>query len=363
MVNKKLIFDYINGEDIDNIDELENNHEFMMEVIKLTRDKNMLNMCSDEVKLNYEFVLCMIEIFKNDIQFIDEIASNYINAKGEEDVTSLELNFIMADILKRNADIEFSIKYNLIKSTFIASEKLKIRLAIETEEDLFWKQEFGLGFRVMQYEDYGNSRIIMNEMALEFIEDIFYRDADISLEELIHNQFKKVEDFKKVGAKKFILNYIRMYDTNLSDYLEAHTELLKDLEKNIHAIITRFDTYNRNLENRKDMIFEYDAKKIVEKHKESAPLNEYLRYIDKQNYKGLPKLSLYDVYDEDEEFDDYSVIDLNNLIDYKIIKELINLAKQVYLGKEKVENMDETVIKKKAKILNFDLIKKNVRKK
>lgn len=40
-ISKKLVYDYINGEDIENIDDLENNYRFMMEVIKITHDKNM----------------------------------------------------------------------------------------------------------------------------------------------------------------------------------------------------------------------------------------------------------------------------------------------------------------------------------
>lgn len=104
MICRSKILDYINGEDIENIEELENNYKFMMEVIKLTRDKNMFNICSDEVKLNYEFIKFMVETFKKDVEFIDKIATEYIDTIGSEDVTSLELIFIMAGILKRNTE-------------------------------------------------------------------------------------------------------------------------------------------------------------------------------------------------------------------------------------------------------------------
>ena len=55
--NSKVVFDYINGNEIIdyNIDELEDDYEFMMMVINYTNDKNMYNLCSDEVKTNYEF--------------------------------------------------------------------------------------------------------------------------------------------------------------------------------------------------------------------------------------------------------------------------------------------------------------------
>ena len=52
--NKKLVFDYVVGNDLDDyeIDELENTPEFMIEVIKYTQDKKMYNFCSDNVKSN-----------------------------------------------------------------------------------------------------------------------------------------------------------------------------------------------------------------------------------------------------------------------------------------------------------------------
>ena len=362
MIYRSLILDYINGEDIENIDELENNYKFMMEVIKLTHDKNMFNMCSNEVKLNYEFVRFMIDTFKNDIQFIDKIASDYIDAMEEGDVTSLELIFIMADILKSSTETDLAVKYNLFKNSFIAEQKVKTNIAIIKEEDLFWKEEFGLGFRIIQYEYYCNSSIIMNEIALDLVEDIFYQESDISLEELIHNRFKTLDEFNKIGVRRFILNYVRMYDTNLADYLEDHIDLLKDMERNISVIVSRFDIYNKMLEARKKLIFTQEAYQILDKYNETTPLEDYLRYIDKQKIKGLPILEFRD-YDPKEfgleGFEDFSDIDINNLTCYKIIKELINLAKDLYLGKEVVVDIKDIVTNNKAKILDFDLSKRN----
>ena len=78
--NLKLIKDYVEGNDLEdyNIDELENDYEFMISVIKYTNDKNIYNLCSDEVKNNYEFVKFIINYFKNDIEFIDKISEQYL---------------------------------------------------------------------------------------------------------------------------------------------------------------------------------------------------------------------------------------------------------------------------------------------
>ena len=53
MYNRKLIWKYINGEEIPNIDRLESDYRFMLEVIRITNDKKMYNLCSDEIKLKY----------------------------------------------------------------------------------------------------------------------------------------------------------------------------------------------------------------------------------------------------------------------------------------------------------------------
>jgi len=358
MICRSKILDYINREDIENIEELENNYKFMMEVIKLTRDKNMFNICSDEVKLNYEFIKFMVETFKKDVEFIDKIATEYIDTIGSEDVTSLELIFIMAGILKRNTETELALKYNFLKNAFITSEKIQTRIAILKEEDLFWKEEFGLGFIIMQYEYYHNSNVIMNEIALDLVEDIFYKETAIKLEKIIHNRFKTLEEFNKVGIRNFILNYVRLHDTNLADYLEVHTDLLKDMEKNIKVIVSRFDIYNENLEIRKNQIFYSESRKILYKYRESTPLIEYLIHIDKQHIKGLPIL-VPTIYDGLDPSSDYTTVNLNNITDYKIIKEIINLAKEVYLEKENQTDIKEIVINNKAKILDFKPNKKN----
>ena len=76
--NTKLVWDYINGEEVPNIDDLESDYKFMIEVLRVTIDKKMYNLCSDEMKNNYEFIKSVIEIFIDDKKFIKEIADKYL---------------------------------------------------------------------------------------------------------------------------------------------------------------------------------------------------------------------------------------------------------------------------------------------
>ena len=56
--SQELITKYINGEDIEkySLEELENDRIFMIKVIEYSNDLNMYNLCSDNLKKDYNFV-------------------------------------------------------------------------------------------------------------------------------------------------------------------------------------------------------------------------------------------------------------------------------------------------------------------
>ena len=60
-----------------------------------------------------------------------------------------------------------------------------------------------------------------------------------------------------------------------------------------------------------------------------------------------------------KDFEDFSEIDINNLTCYKIVKELINLAKNLYFGEELLMDFQKIVTNNKAKILDFNPSKRN----
>ena len=118
--NQKLIWEYINGEEIPNIDKLEKDYQFLMQVIKTSKDKNMYKLCSKEIKENYQFIKFIIETFKSDEEFITKIADDYLNKFGEETLESKELIFLMCELLNKNSNdfekdsISFYLKRSLI---------------------------------------------------------------------------------------------------------------------------------------------------------------------------------------------------------------------------------------------------------
>ena len=92
MFKEQLIKDYINGEDIKEytLEELENNYDFMLSVIKYTNDKKIYNLCSKNLKNNYGFIKEIIILFKYDFNFINKIAEIFIeNNKPKENIINI----------------------------------------------------------------------------------------------------------------------------------------------------------------------------------------------------------------------------------------------------------------------------------
>ena len=101
----KLIRDYIEGNDIPeyDIDELENDYEFMISVINYTKDKNMYHLCSEEVKYNYEFVKFMVKKFSQDTTFICTVANDFLK-KNKDRLKYIELLLIMRDLTRNKPE-------------------------------------------------------------------------------------------------------------------------------------------------------------------------------------------------------------------------------------------------------------------
>ena len=109
-----LINRYINGLDIEEytIDELEDDPEFMLEVIKKTGDKNIYNLCSSSVKLDYQLVKYLVLNFSNDLDFIVDAANNYIDNTRDE-INPIELSVIMLDVLPKDLGNPNYLKYKI----------------------------------------------------------------------------------------------------------------------------------------------------------------------------------------------------------------------------------------------------------
>ena len=88
--DEKLIKAYITGDDIIDfdIDELENDVYFMMQVIDYSDDIKMYSFCGEELKKDYKFVSYLVDKYnsnvkkyKNDIKIIISAAESFLDSR------------------------------------------------------------------------------------------------------------------------------------------------------------------------------------------------------------------------------------------------------------------------------------------
>lgn len=156
MDNVELVQKYINGEINDQklIEKLENNSDFMKSVIFLSGDKKMYNLCSNNVKKDYQFVLYLVNKFNNDEEFICNVA-NYFLDYCEDKTQFFELVIIMSDLLK---DSDCSVKYDsIIRDKYYGIKKTRDNFIKNNPG----KERFaGMGF---VYADYSYSSKIVKD--------------------------------------------------------------------------------------------------------------------------------------------------------------------------------------------------------
>lgn len=327
--NKKTVWDYINGDYIENLDELENNYKFLIDVIKITRDKNMYNLCSDEVKCNYEFISFLIDFFSDDKKFINDVALEYLSKIDSDDITFKELVFKMCNIFEKDINKDDYMMLFVKRAAICTCERMVIDGIIEEETDLNKKKLFGKGFILFQSSDFGKSSVILDYVVKVLLEEIFYDDSNLSLEEVIHKNFSSLEKLYDFGIRNFIFSYVSKYDTFLADYIVVHSELIGDIEKSIDRIIKNWDAYLIRTKKRKDSIFMQESFNLIEEYNASFTYTEICAYIDSLNI--LP----YELDDMEYEEDCLSTtIDIKNisLKDYICIKKIISLAEEIYLS-------------------------------
>ena len=353
--SNKLVFDYVNGNDIYgyNIDDLEDNLHFMIDVIRFTKDKNMYELCSDNVKNNYVFVKFMVKMFKEDVEFVTSLVLSYLNTKDEEDITYKELLALVSN-LKGDSDnlLTLKLKREIFKTIEFGSLDLTIK---ELEPKV--KQEVGMGF-VFVIDNYGNSNILKNFFAEEFISKIFERD-NITLEELIHKTVKSFNQIQKQGINTFLINFIKGYDTYLADYICNHIELLDDIKRKIIVIGNNWDNYIEKINIRRFNILYQEMYRYIDDHGLILRFSVYelLVYVMKKNNLE----DIFNKYELEQQglTDCTPKIDENkmNLPELKFLKYVSDLVNELF--SEDVIDKQETQSTKKesngySKVLKFN---------
>ena len=326
MYSIKTIESYIKGEDIKEytIEELENDSKFMLMVAFTTNDKNIYNLCSENVKLDYEFVKMMIKRFKNDLSFVCQIANYYLENSNDEE-NNLELHIIMRGLTKdKDEKIEQFLKYSLkleCSYSFYRFMISEVKKENKCEDKTSFNNIVGMGFFALS-EDFGNSELVLNFFAKRFIGEIL---DTINLEKRLHQHFNNFEELEKKGINNYIIDLLNEFDTCLCNYVLSHSYVLEVLRKKFFAIKKKwifFDLRNREL--KIDWIIYY-IQDYVKKHEEDFRFPDcfIIDYIAAN--LNIPELKEYASDMDMEYMKILNIKELNHLnIMLKTIRKIIN---------------------------------------
>ena len=337
--SRRLIMDYVAGNDIEgyDINELENDYQFMIEVIDFTKDKNMYNLCSDEIKRNYNFVRFLVEKFKDDYNFIDQVSSYFfVNHENksllDEDHKVLELKIIINDIIGKNK-IDVLEQNKIVSHLLFNLENTFAQMGIgqlpQGDQRLL-----GLGFAVLK-DKYNDSQIITDFFAKKYIDEIFYETVN-KLADMLHRDFKDYDSLLKYGVNKYIAKVVSLADNSLAEYLLCHTELLTKIKDDIQKIGKDWNRYEQ--ERYRDKI-EQTYEKIEDYLNENFDTTIFP--IDAVNYivEYLGLKEIFDKYDETD-FGEYKDILMQIEPEHLSFNDLVHLKKMIKIVK-KIFDSDE----------------------
>ena len=227
IINDYLIRAYVSGEEVlgYDIEELEDDYQFMVKVIEYTNDKNMFELCSEDAKNTYEVIDFILNRFSNDIDFVIKVVSNYLD--NERDKTRyLEVLIRLCSLC--NSDNVYLLEYReRLENEYKAFNKNIGNIKDSSTIVNSYLIENGFYFVLDMYKD---NKIIVNYFASRFIEDYF---NGINLEKEVYKFFKTYQELEKFGINKYLISLLNKYDTNLADYVILNIDLLENIKNKI----------------------------------------------------------------------------------------------------------------------------------
>lgn len=237
--SKKDILNYIAGNDLPyEIDVYEANSSFMLDVIKLTKDKRIYELCDDDLKYDVVFIENLLEIFKKDFEFSYKIVKKISDVDYISIDEIINLYIILINNFK-NIDNEIMDYMKICVNLFYGKTMKMYRNEVRKEKNPKLRKEYGCYFASV-LDDFKTKPFIKDYFAERILDKIYSSFGN--LEKYIHLRFKNKEELLKIGIKKYICNSVYGYDEYLAGYIES-SNITLELEKKIKKIINNFDKF------------------------------------------------------------------------------------------------------------------------
>ena len=307
IINLKLINDYINGKKISEkkLEKLENNRDFMIDVMNISNDYRTYKLCSEHLKKDYEFVLFYVNKFKDNIEAIDKAATYFIE-HSKNQIKNFELYIIMKNLT--NECDKICIKYGINAEAISLDDEGIISTVRREINDPAIQNLYGLGFCYLN-DKYSTSETILDHYATRLIRNLFDNNRK-KLEIEIHTTFENPDQIKEYGINNYLIDYISRYDQELSSYVQNRLHLLTPLKDGLISISLKWGIYNNKINDlryRKIMKI-YDKYMGLYKQHSSIDYYDLLKYIVK----------ILDISDEIFEYKDDNIEDNWSIENYTL---------------------------------------------
>lgn len=314
MYSKKLVYDYILGNDIGNLDELERDNEFLFEVLKLSRDILYYSYLDSSFRRSYEVIKYMLLNFSDDLNVYKKDADLLLNSLDVESSEYKEITILLADL-----DKDCYNDYKIPRAGFYEKDKVEIGAVQNSDKEL--AELIGLGFEVVlsKYED---KPLILDYYALCFLYEIFYHDKNF--EEVVHKNIKDKEKLTKIGNTKFLLDFVGNLDYSLKEYLLSHLYLLDNLSKDLDLAKSNWDNCIDRINKRRVAIVYQVLDRFMEEERGKfffdpvATLDKIIRNYHLEN--------IFELEEPLEEFD----LKENEFLKIKFINNMKKLIKELF---------------------------------
>ncbi len=218
------------------------NKEEFLKSLRAFKNRQMYKECPEEWKQDYDFVMEVVKIFRDDFLFAESVAQKFINSLNlkhlEEDYRFLELIITLSYIAKPGT-YEYIIyqKKALMIYNVIMSSILLLKDSTKNDDS---------SFRLVQ-RMFGDRKIIIDFIARTMTESIFNMGPHGNLEDLIHLSFDEFPMRDEEIFEEFLVDNVEQLEPVLAEYLDENNYLLHELVDELGRISNNWYAYNSDV--------------------------------------------------------------------------------------------------------------------